>query len=363
MNHLADHPVQAEAGTAIVLRPKQIAAMWLLAAVVAAPASHMIDSPGDHSPGMLALALLQSLAHYAPWALSTPFFVRLSRAFPIGVGRTTRSLGVFAAAGLALTPLFTAVGVVLARVMMLPLSGADASELFGNLGSPILITALFALPTYVALAAIGQTIAYLERYRQRERLLSETRAAALRAQIAPHFLFNALNAISALGYRDPAKADQAMVQLAGLLRETLDRPARVAVRDEVAMIADYVALHRLLLDDRVMFELQVAPTAWDAQIPAMLLQPLVENAFVHGLARLPDGGTLSLSIAHDARTLRVSVTNDAPAAPTEQRDGIGLGNIRQRLAATYGDRAGLQFERTPGVVLARVHLPLELPQA
>ena len=363
MNPLADHPGEHQAAASLTPRPTQIAAMWLLAAVVAAPASHMIDAPHDHSPGTLALALLQSLAHYAPWALSTPLFVRLSRAFPIGVGSTARSLGIFAAAGLVLTPLFTAAGVVRARLAMLPLAGAEPSQLFQDLGSPILITVLFALPTYVALVAIGQTIAYLDRYRQRERLLSEARAAALRAQIAPHFLFNALNAISALGYRDPAKADQAMVQLAGLLREILDRPMQVAVRDEVAVIADYVELHRLLLDDRMAFDLDVAPTAWDARMPAMLLQPLVENAIVHGLSRLPDGGTLSLSITHDERTLRVAIANDAPAAATPSREGIGLGNVRRRLAAAYGDHAGLQLERTPGVVLATMHLPLELADA
>jgi two-component system sensor histidine kinase AlgZ len=334
--------------------------MWVLAAVVMGPASHILESSHDFSSSALVVSFLQSLAHNMPWALSAPLFVRLSNAFPIGVGRTVRSIGVFAIAGIVLTPLFTSIAVILARLIAMLVHGTAPLSVLDNIGPPILVTTLFALPKYVALVAIGQTFAYLDRYRQRERLLSETRAEALRAQIAPHFLFNALNSISALGYRDPAKADRAMVGLAGLLRATLDCPAQVAVRDEVAMIADYIALHRLLLENRLAFELDVAPTAWDARMPAMLLQPLIENAIVHGLSRLPEGGMLSLSITHDKRTLRVAIANDAPAAAALAREGIGIGNIRQRLAANYGDRAGLQLERTSGAVRATVHLPLEL---
>lgn len=338
---------------------RKIVAMWLLVALVMTPAARLTSAYQGQAPDPLLLVFARMLANEAPWALAMPAFVALSRLFPVGLGSTARSLVMLFLAGVIATPLLTTIGVVGARLVGAA-AGAPVADLApATLGPAIFVTTLFALPTYVALVGIGQTIAYFERYRQRERLLSRTRAAALRAQIAPHFLFNALNAIAALGYRDPARADRAMVQLAGLLRETLDRPAHVAVSEEVAMVADYVELHRLLLDDRLGFECDVAPGLWGARLPAMLLQPLVENAIVHGLSRLPEGGVVSLNVAEDAGMLRLEVVNDAPAGGADRGHGIGLRNIRERLSAAYGEEARLEFRREASSACAIVRLPLD----
>lgn len=350
----------AEAPLPLALRHwRTILAIWLLAAAAWTPAALLSGQVTDRSPLAIAGAFALMVAHFAPWALATPLFLALGQRFPIGLGRTARNILLFALLGLVLIPLFTVISVTLSRITMIAFFDFAAGRAFANFGAAILITSLFAVPTYAAVVGIGQIVAYLERYRARERLLSRARAETLRAQIAPHFLFNALNAVSALGYRDPALADRALVRLAGLLRQTLERPDWTTVRDEVALIADYVELHRLLLGDRLEFSLDIAPGAWEARLPSMLLQPLVENALVHGVSRLAEGGAIRLVATRAGDRLDIEIANDAPAASATPGTGLGLANVRRRLATTYGERAGLDFVRTERDARAVVTLPFE----
>lgn len=338
---------------------RQIAMVWVLVAAAATPAVRLTEQFQGYSPDPIAAVFVQMLSSGVPWVLALPGFVWLSRRLPLGLGNTARNLAVLLLAGAVLTPVLTAGGVLAARSVRMATSGIPLSEAFGTLGTAIFVTTLFALPTYVAMVGVGQTIAYFERYQQRERLLSRTRAAALRAQIAPHFLFNTLNAISALGYRNPVQADRAMVQLSSLLRDVLNRPSMVPLSEEIAMVADYVDLHRLLLDDRLTFDLDVSPDAWRARVPAMLLQPLVENAIVHGLSRLSEGGSLALSVRREGGALQVDIRNDAPLSGGDPGCGIGLQNVRDRLAAAYGEKAGLEFQHLSASARATVCLPFE----
>lgn len=338
---------------------RRILAIWLIAALAWTPAVQLSSARPGLSLGAGLLAFLQTFVHFAPWALATPLFLGLSRRFPVGIGRRVPAALVFAALGLAIIPLFTAIGVLLTRSLAVAGGSIPSGALFDGYGAAVLITGLFAAPTYAAMVGIGQTVAYLERDRARERLLSRARDMALRAQIAPHFLFNALNAISALGYRDPALADAALVRLSALLRSTLERPAWISLRDEIALVADYVELHRLLLGDRLDFALAIAPDVWNARVPSMLLQPLIENALVHGLSRLPKGGAIRLEAGLSGNRLRIEVTNDAPAESGRSGTGTGLENVRRRLAAAYGDRADLVFARTDSNAHVILLLPLE----
>lgn len=338
---------------------RPIAVAWLGVAAAWTPAALLASPDSQWSLSSLLAAFVQMLIHFAPWALAVPLFHRLSRRWPIGLGQSGRNMASFAMIGLVAIPVFTAAGVVAARLLFGTLRGIAPEAALTGVGQATLITGLFALPTFAALVAIGQTMAYFERYRERERLLADSRASALRAQLAPHFLFNALNAIAALGHYDPRRAEHALVSLSGLLRDTLDRPDRTRLRDEVAFIADYVELHRLLLGDRLTFELDIGTDAWDAELPALLLQPLIENALVHGISRLPAGGMLTVRARTDGGRLEIVVANDAPAeAHAGKRSGLGLANVRQRLAAIHGPAAELSFERGPAAARAALRLPI-----
>ncbi|SMF71104.1 sensor histidine kinase [Allosphingosinicella indica] len=349
----------AESTVRLALRHwRTVAAIWLVAALAWTPAVYLTTG-GETAPVHILTTFGGMLLHFAPWALATPLFLALGRLLPLGLGRTAPHVALLLLLAVVVTPLLTAVGVAASRVVMIGLGAWQSDGLFAGFGRAATITSLFSLPTYVAMVAIGQITAYFARYRERERLLSLARAQALRAQIAPHFLFNALNAISELGYSDAAKADAAIVQLASLLRDTLDRPDWTSVREEVAMIADHVALHRMLLDDRLAFSVTVDPDAWEARLPAMLLQPLVENALVHGISRLPEGGAVTLRAARDGADLRIVIANDAPADVPTGSGGIGLANVRQRLAASFAGAAALAFDRAATSATATLRLPFE----
>jgi two-component system, LytTR family, sensor histidine kinase AlgZ len=337
---------------------QRIALVWLLIAIAWTPAAALTSNGPLEGLAVVAVAFLANLVHFAPWALAIPALLAMSRRLPIGLGQTARNAAIFVAIGLVLIPLFSALSVTAGRLLVVTLRGLPAETALTGLGQPVLVTALFAIPTYAAVVGIAQTIAYLERFRQRERLLTQARADSLRAQIAPHFLFNALNAISALGYSDPARADEALVRLSGLLRQTLEREQWSTLRDEIALVADYIELHRLLLGDRLSFELKVAPDAWSVPLPSMLLQPLIENALAHGISPLPEGGTLTLSATIDGDSLRIALVNDVSVGrESRPGTGIGLANVRERLAASYGERASLDFAVDQGMAVATLSIP------
>ncbi|WP_162806762.1 sensor histidine kinase [Sphingosinicella terrae] len=337
----------------------KVAALWAGISIAWTPATLLIGPGAVFEVAALGSALLLNLIHFAPWALSVPWFLALARRFPIGVGPSgRRHVALFALLSLAVVPLFTAAGTAVSRLLLGAAGGLGPGEALAGFWQAVLITGLFAFPTYLALVAIGQTMAFVERDRRRERLLSKARADALRVQVAPHFLFNALNAISALGYSDPAQADRAMVRLAALLRATLERPERTSLRDELMLICDQVELHRLLLGDRLTFDLEVEADAWKGEVPALLLQPLVENALVHGLSRLPEGGRLTIVATRDCDDLIIEIANDAPARAGESpRPRIGIANVEARLAVAHPGRSTLDF----GLAGGRARTVLRLP--
>ena len=157
--------------------------------------------------------------------------------------------------------------------------GAPASPFsFIALRATIIVTC-YGVPTYIAVAGIAQALAYFERYRARERLLAHAELRALQAQLNPHFLFNTLNAISAIGYRDPELADRALTHLSQLLRTTLDQgegEAEITLDEEVAFAREFLELYAIIMPGRLHVTWELEPGVGEVLVPRMLLQPLVE---------------------------------------------------------------------------------------
>jgi len=324
-------------------------AAWLVVALAWTPPTLMIDRGAGHglTPGSVFLFVLLG---FLPWMATTPLILWIGARFPIGEGRVLRALATQALAGLILLPAIALAGALLTSI-------AFPGRTHPALVHAATISGFYAVPTYVAVAGIGQAIAYFRTWRTRERLLARAELRALEAQLNPHFLFNALNAVSALGYRDPALADRALTHLAELLRASLtERPQEIALADEVGFIRDYLDLYAIIMPGHVSLSWSVEPAAWRAAVPAMLLQPLIENALVHGLARLPSGGALSLTARRLGDRLQIAIANDAPEAGPAGH-GIGLANVRERLRVLHGDRAGLVFRRAARQALVEVELP------
>ena len=185
---------------------------------------------------------------------------------------------------------------------------------------------------------------------ERDRLLhAETEArdahlSALRYQLNPHFLFNSLNAVSTLVLKGDAPGATRMIsQIAGLLRVSLEGPilAEISLSQELDFAKRYLAIEQTRLGDRLRVEFDIAPDSLDASIPSMLLQPLIENAVLHGVGRLKQGGGITIQTAAEDNRLRIVVTNSGPlhnadADREENRRGIGLANTRERLRRLYG---------------------------
>ncbi|MEO7731347.1 MAG: sensor histidine kinase [Kofleriaceae bacterium] len=202
-----------------------------------------------------------------------------------------------------------------------------------------------------------------------ERRLLEQRQAALRAQLEaiqsrtnPHFLFNSINAVVSLIHDDPALAERTLERLADVLRYALHSSQLEAVplRDELAMAEDYLAIQRARFGARLRYTIEVAPELGDLQVPPLLLQPLIENAVLHGLSRSATGGQVRLAgVVRDGR-LALRVDDDGPGlgGSAHAGSGTGLRDLRHRLALVFGDAGSLVI--APGA-LGGVAAELVLP--
>jgi LytS/YehU family sensor histidine kinase len=183
----------------------------------------------------------------------------------------------------------------------------------------------------------------------------------LKSQLNPHFLFNALNGVRALIADEPARARDAVTQLARMLRHTLAAGDEdlVSLRVEMELVDDYLALESMRLAERLRVERDVDDAALGARIPAMLLQTLVENAIKHGIAELQQGGALRISARVIDGELRVEVRNPAPIpGGNANGGGVGIRNARERLRLLFGHRASLQLDLSqPGQARAELRLP------
>jgi two-component system sensor histidine kinase AlgZ len=215
--------------------------------------------------------------------------------------------------------------------------------------------------------------AFRELARERERLLRaearahEARLAALRLQLQPHFLFNALNAVSTLvADGRPAEANRMLARLADFLRATLDRrdAVEVPLSEEIAFTRRYLEIEEVRFGSRLRVEVDVDPAAERALVPPMILQPLVENAVRHAIVPRVSGGAVGIVAAREDGFLRLGVDDDGPGVAKDgstadvPRPGLGLANTRERLAELYGSRAEIRFgESSRGGLAVWLRLP------
>lgn len=333
---------------------------------------------------LLLGAMLAGLMHTAagaPWGASLLFAVPLAllygcasgfssfylcRAYPLASKSLPAVLGVFACSAVCASALWTVAGNGWGELLrgvttgMPGMTRAFAALMFG-LG--VILYGLSAVAHYLALE--------FERARLFERRELEMQLAAqdaelrmLRTQIDPHFLFNSLNSISALTSIDPAAARGMTLQLSDFFRRSLgmDAQRKVALTEELALVRAFLAIEQVRFGTRLRFEEAVGPGAGDCLLPPMLLQPLVENAVKHGIGNRIEGGTVRIAAERAGSLLRIRVENDADeegAAIRTSGCGIGLANVRQRLAATYAHQASVHWSHTGETFRVELALPAE----
>jgi hypothetical protein len=232
--------------------------------------------------------------------------------------------------------------------------------------SPVLVwNLLMGSWLYLVVAGLSYAVRAHRRIRAQEAAAAEARLlaqqaqlVALRAQINPHFLFNALHSVGALVTSDPVRADQALECLGDLLRYALGTEEEVLFAHEWRFTQDYLAFEQLRLGDRLGVDAEVDDAAMSITVPPLILQPLVENAVRHGIADRVEGGHIELRARVEDARLVLRVTDDGHGDMSGARDGLGLGSVRRRLAALYNGRATVSIDSTAEGFTVTIRLPL-----
>ncbi|HVP68045.1 MAG TPA: histidine kinase [Anaeromyxobacteraceae bacterium] len=237
-------------------------------------------------------------------------------------------------------------GLLWVAAALLDGSGPDAlrQEVERRWGALLVLGALLylaAMAFYTVVSSVQQARDSEKRAAAASLRAQEMQLTLLKAQVHPHFLFNSLNAVSALTVQEPRLARELCVLLADFLRGCLatGEQATVSLSEELRLARSYLDIERVRLGDRLTVDIRVSPPAGEVRVPALLLQPLVENAITHGIATCARGGTLAIEARTTPGTLVVTVTNpfdpDAPARHGQRPGGVGLANVSRRIAAAF----------------------------
>jgi two-component system sensor histidine kinase AlgZ len=230
--------------------------------------------------------------------------------------------------------------------------------------------AAFVLPNLLIAAIVGAlALRYFyvtHEWRRSVELEARSRVRALQARIRPHFLYNSMNTIAALTRTDPARAEEAIEDLADLFRVSLsEQRAQITLREELEVSRIYQRIEQLRLGDRLHVRWQVGGLPPQAVVPSLLLQPLLENAIGHGIEPLPDGGTVVVDGSTDGEEIVIEVTNPVAIAARTLRAGnrMALDNIRQRLELAFPGRASIEVDEGEAEYRVRIRFPQVLDPA
>jgi two-component system, LytTR family, sensor histidine kinase AlgZ len=271
------------------------------------------------------------------------------KALPIDTANNTRLFVTHSLAGVIVSLLWVQAGKLLAYLLSQFLTFQGLDERFAP-EAPLLFVAGILLhglsvASFYVILALEESRAAEARALQTSVLARDAELKALKAQINPHFLFNSLNSISALTSINPEKAREMCILLAEFLRMTLGLGEKVVVplREELELLQRFLAVEKVRFRERLRVQAYADTQAQACLVPPLILQPLVENAVVHGIANLPEGGTLQISADCSGGWLHISIDNSVdPDAPPSRKGGMGLANVRQRLEARYGKDASLR---------------------
>jgi signal transduction histidine kinase len=316
------------------------------------------------------LLVLNTAYWYVPAALTSWIF-RLAHRFPLDSERRVRSVMVHAGAAGAFSIVHLAC-MMAVRHLLWPGMMYEPSAVSWTtfVQRSYLMNLDWALMTYSAIVGLSYALAYYRESQARavkaanlEARLAEARLKTLEAELHPHFLFNTLHAISALITTRPDSADRMISRLSDLLRITFDRSGAVVVplHEEIEFLEKYLEIEQTRFQDRLTVRYEIDPDTLDAEVPRMLLQPLVENAIKHGIAPRSGAGTILISARQDGDVLRLEVDDDgvglSGATRARLRAGVGLSNTRARLECLYGPAQGIDFSDGSNGLAVRLHFP------
>jgi len=297
------------------------------------------------------------------WFLISPVILWLGKKFPFDDGRWKTAV-----------PLHLVFSIVIAVMQLaidafvLPKLGYlrqfQTASFFETYRIFLLVNMHFSVAIYWGVLAIYQAIKYYRKYRERELAtsqlearLAQSRLQVLKMQLHPHFLFNTLNAISELIYKDPESADRMITDLSDLLRMSFENleVQEISLKQELEFLEKYLEIEQMRFHDRLTVTMDIDSDTLDASVPNMILQPLVENAIKHGIAPRSSGGKIDIGAVRRNGHLAITVSDDGLGVPlgdvANVPEGVGLSNTRRRLKHLYGEKHtfGLKAAETNGL--------------
>jgi two-component system, LytTR family, sensor kinase len=327
----------------------------------------------DQKPQPLLLLLGLNFGYWYSWAILAPLVLYLARRFSFERGAWLRSLPIHAAAILVVTFLHVVMSQWISSQVIQHFWTPSPSDMklqaswWARVWRTYLMSLDWEMMTYWAIVGFHHAVVYYGQAQDRtlrasqlETRLAEAQLQALQRQLHPHFLFNTLNAISALMHRDVEAADTMLAKLSDLLRMALDQPGvqEVPLKDELDFLQKYLEIEQARFGDRLSVRYDIAPETLDALVPNLLLQPLVENSVRHAVAVRIEPGTIEVTARRVADRLELQVRDNGPGLPKGRvpgnGSGVGLANTRSRLEHLYGAAHSLAFAEPPAGGLAVV---------
>ncbi len=320
-------------------------------------------------PLFSALLLCLPLSLISGFYLSSAYYV--SRAQPINRRRLARLVLSYASVSSLSALIFATLVVSWDRLLHWALQSYQGLQ---NSGIHPGIYIFIGLALYLLALLAFDLALTIEHLRQTERQAAQAQLAAreaelhaLRNQIDPHFLFNALNSISALTSFDAMAARRMTIALADFFRLSLStaQAEKISLAQELQVCEHFLTVEKNRYDDKLQTEIKLEPGLELALVPPMLLQPLFENAIKHGLRHLRLGGVIKFSASRRFDSLVLQISNPCPTQTETSNasgNGIGLQNLRQRLQALYQDQARISWQAQPGLFKLEIMLPLEWSQ-
>jgi hypothetical protein len=353
-------------------RPPPIRRVWLLipaASVVPAlldAGQTWLKQVVDGTPGIDWASVVFQGTEWLFLGALTPIAWYLARRFPFDGPGWRRALVAHGVGALLLCAGWATLGIALGLLLDHWVAQGPLNVAYANW---LLTSVPWSVFMYFTVLGCVYAFAYFHEAREREvhaaqlgAQLADARLSALRMQLHPHFLFNSLNTVTVLVREQNTRAAARMLeQLGDMLRRVLraDRPQEVALEEDLRFLEDYLSIERMRFPDRLRVTWSIAADARSALVPDMLLQPLVENAIRHGVARREGETRLEIAARVEAGVLHLAVRDEGEAvAEAASGEGIGLANTRERLHTMYGDAAAVTLVTLPGGGMeARVELP------
>jgi two-component system, LytTR family, sensor kinase len=335
-----------------------------------------IGKPGASRESLQSLIACASW--YLPWGILSPMVFRLERRYPLGSARWMRHLACIAAISvpfcMAAAPVMMAIFEVFRNAL------AVSRNPMGRITGVGYWFATFPSAQGMFWVSVGagyfvRTLSLLHQHEQRatrlaleksqlESSLNQAQLEALRARLNPHFLFNSLQNISVLTKQDPHTASRMLTVLGDLLRAVLrsDSQPETSLSEEIDLTRSYVALEQMRFGDRLRVTFDIADGVQQALVPSFLMQPLLENAIIHGLRGVRKTGIIAVRAAAEQNGLAITVTDNGmgpPADASQMKIGVGLGSTCERLTRMYPGQHGFSISRPQeGGAEVRITLPL-----